>query len=237
MPGVSPIHHQSASRSWPMTAQYWITVVVLPRVCLVCKGLRMHCRTNAKGPHRQGNTPGYFHSAWPQCLSIRTLRWNIMWLGLGVYHLCQSWRGIKENYKWSPDSHALDEPNSLRRESCSLIPGQIFTRSTGWHTYHVSIDHRLGHCHTGTDFVGPGGSCTTWSVFKRIFHDRSGCNWHFLAVSQALLDEFNLFSQYSAAAYCTADNTAASGADISCSAGNCPLVQQADAVTVYSFSG
>jgi hypothetical protein len=56
-------------------------------------------------------------------------------------------------------------------------------------------------------------------------------------VSQSLLNEFNLFSQYAAVAYCTADNEASSGADITCSAGNCPLVQQADAVTVYSFSG
>ncbi|KAL1984371.1 hypothetical protein VTN96DRAFT_9232 [Rasamsonia emersonii] len=55
-------------------------------------------------------------------------------------------------------------------------------------------------------------------------------------VSQDLFDQLNLFEQYSAAAYCSANNEASAGTAISCSAGNCPLVQQAGATILYSFN-
>ncbi|KAL1964353.1 hypothetical protein VTN77DRAFT_7038 [Rasamsonia byssochlamydoides] len=55
-------------------------------------------------------------------------------------------------------------------------------------------------------------------------------------VSEQLFNQFNLFEQYSAAAYCPANFESASGAAISCSTGNCPLVQQAGATTLYAFN-
>ncbi|BDD60403.1 hypothetical protein MPDQ_000811 [Monascus purpureus] len=54
-------------------------------------------------------------------------------------------------------------------------------------------------------------------------------------VSADLFANLNLFEQYSAAAYCTSNDEAGSGVEIACSTGNCPLVQNADATSYYSF--
>ncbi|KAL1996643.1 hypothetical protein VTN49DRAFT_7508 [Thermomyces lanuginosus] len=55
------------------------------------------------------------------------------------------------------------------------------------------------------------------------------------AVPQDLLDQFELFSQYSAAAYCAANNHAPVGSDVTCSENVCPEVDAADATFLYSF--
>ena len=54
-------------------------------------------------------------------------------------------------------------------------------------------------------------------------------------VSAALLARLNLFEQYSAAAYCPSNNDAPAGTLITCSTGNCPLVEAAGATAVYEF--
>ncbi|KAL1850239.1 hypothetical protein Plec18167_007344 [Paecilomyces lecythidis] len=53
-------------------------------------------------------------------------------------------------------------------------------------------------------------------------------------VSSDLLDQFNLFEQYAAAAYCS-ENFNSTGTKLSCSAGNCPLVEAADTETLDEF--
>lgn len=55
------------------------------------------------------------------------------------------------------------------------------------------------------------------------------------AVSAALLARLNLFEQYSAAAYCANNNDSPAGTPITCSVGNCPLVQAARATAIYEF--
>ncbi|KAL0256228.1 hypothetical protein SLS55_008620 [Diplodia seriata] len=54
------------------------------------------------------------------------------------------------------------------------------------------------------------------------------------AVSADLLASFNLFEQYSAASYC-AQNNNSTGTEVSCEAGNCPLVDAATTNTVVEF--
>ncbi|OJD40793.1 lipase class 3 [Diplodia corticola] len=54
------------------------------------------------------------------------------------------------------------------------------------------------------------------------------------AVSADLLAKFNLFEQYSAASYC-AQNNNSTGTEVSCEAGNCPLVDAATTDTVIEF--
>lgn len=54
-------------------------------------------------------------------------------------------------------------------------------------------------------------------------------------VSADLLARLNLFEQYSAAAYCPSNNDASAGTLITCSTGNCPLVEAAGATAVYEF--
>ncbi|KAB2579469.1 Lipase class 3 [Lasiodiplodia theobromae] len=54
------------------------------------------------------------------------------------------------------------------------------------------------------------------------------------AVSADLLAKFNLFEQYSAASYC-AQNNNSTGTEVSCEAGNCPLVDAATTNTVVEF--
>nr|QNL09438.1 lipase TDL2 [Thermomyces dupontii] len=54
-------------------------------------------------------------------------------------------------------------------------------------------------------------------------------------VSQDLLDLFNLFAQYSAAAYCAENNDAPVGSNVTCSENVCPKVEEADATFLYSF--
>lgn len=53
-------------------------------------------------------------------------------------------------------------------------------------------------------------------------------------ISSSLLSLFNLFEQYSAAAYCKDNNDDNSG-NIVCTSGNCPLVQQAGATSILEF--
>lgn len=55
------------------------------------------------------------------------------------------------------------------------------------------------------------------------------------AISTSLLSQFSLFEQYAGAAYCK-DNDDDSAGSITCSSGNCPLVQQAGAKSVLEFS-
>ncbi|KKK19637.1 hypothetical protein P175DRAFT_0434816 [Aspergillus ochraceoroseus IBT 24754] len=54
------------------------------------------------------------------------------------------------------------------------------------------------------------------------------------AVSSSLLDKLDLFAQYSAAAYCSS-NFNSETTTLSCSAGNCPLVQSADPTAIDKF--
>lgn len=54
-------------------------------------------------------------------------------------------------------------------------------------------------------------------------------------VSQDLFNQFNLFAQYSAAAYCGKNNDAPAGTNITCTGNACPEVEKADATFLYSF--
>lgn len=56
------------------------------------------------------------------------------------------------------------------------------------------------------------------------------------AIDATVLANLNLFANFEAAAYCPANNDDASGGlKLTCSTGNCPLVEQSDVVTVYEF--
>ncbi|KAL8995052.1 MAG: hypothetical protein Q9169_005151 [Polycauliona sp. 2 TL-2023] len=56
------------------------------------------------------------------------------------------------------------------------------------------------------------------------------------AISGNDLSNLQLFEQFSAAAYCPANNKdKAGGTKLTCSVGNCPLVQDSDVVSVYEF--
>ncbi|GIJ85201.1 hypothetical protein Asppvi_004057 [Aspergillus pseudoviridinutans] len=54
------------------------------------------------------------------------------------------------------------------------------------------------------------------------------------AVSSSVLQELSLFAQYSAAAYCS-NNINSTGTKLTCSAGNCPLVEAANTKTLSEF--
>jgi len=54
-------------------------------------------------------------------------------------------------------------------------------------------------------------------------------------VSQDLLNQLSFFEQYSAAAYCPGNNVPGPSTAITCSAGNCPLVQSAGAQSIVEF--
>jgi hypothetical protein len=54
----------------------------------------------------------------------------------------------------------------------------------------------------------------------------------------ANIDKLKLFAQYSAAAYCkSVIDSSASTTKVRCSVGNCPLVEAADTVLLYTFDG
>ncbi|RAL03111.1 lipase family protein [Aspergillus ibericus CBS 121593] len=53
-------------------------------------------------------------------------------------------------------------------------------------------------------------------------------------ITSALLDKIDLFAQYSAAAYCSS-NIESTGTTLTCSVGNCPLVEAAGATTIDEF--
>ncbi|KIW34176.1 uncharacterized protein PV07_00971 [Cladophialophora immunda] len=55
------------------------------------------------------------------------------------------------------------------------------------------------------------------------------------AISQDLFNQLSFFEQYSAAAYCPNNNVASSTSNITCAAGNCPLVQTAGAESLLEF--
>jgi len=59
----------------------------------------------------------------------------------------------------------------------------------------------------------------------------------YIGVSQSLLSTFNLYEQYAAAAYCPGNNNVSCipGAKITCSTGNCPLVQSSNTASVLQF--
>ena len=53
-------------------------------------------------------------------------------------------------------------------------------------------------------------------------------------VSASVLADLSLWGQYSAAAYCLANNNSP-GDEVACTAGNCPVVEAATAVTSIEF--
>ncbi|OKL57345.1 hypothetical protein UA08_07645 [Talaromyces atroroseus] len=57
---------------------------------------------------------------------------------------------------------------------------------------------------------------------------------HRRTIGTSLLDDLDLFAQYSAAAYCSA-NLDSTGSALACSVGNCPLVEAADTTILYDF--
>jgi len=57
---------------------------------------------------------------------------------------------------------------------------------------------------------------------------------HLSDVSAGVLSQLNLWEQYSAAAYCVSNNNSP-GDKVSCTAGNCPLVEQATTTTSIEF--
>jgi len=59
----------------------------------------------------------------------------------------------------------------------------------------------------------------------------------YIGISQSLLSTFDLYEQYAAAAYCPGNNNISCipGAKITCSTGNCPLVQTANTASVIQF--
>jgi triacylglycerol lipase len=54
------------------------------------------------------------------------------------------------------------------------------------------------------------------------------------AVSSSVLQNLSLFAQYSAASYCT-NNINSTGSKLTCSSGNCPLVEAANTKTLSEF--
>lgn len=57
------------------------------------------------------------------------------------------------------------------------------------------------------------------------------------AVSSDVLQQLDLFSQYSAASYCSNNvDSHSNGTKITCAAGNCKSVENADTITLYQFS-
>lgn len=54
-------------------------------------------------------------------------------------------------------------------------------------------------------------------------------------VSAELLESFNFFEQYAAAAYCTDNTNSASGSKLTCTTQNCPLVEMAGATALFEF--
>lgn len=55
-------------------------------------------------------------------------------------------------------------------------------------------------------------------------------------ISTSLLANMDLFSQYSAAAYCNAVTTGSVGTTITCTTNNCPLVEAGGATVLGSFN-
>lgn len=55
-----------------------------------------------------------------------------------------------------------------------------------------------------------------------------------IAVSSDVLQQLELFSQYSAASYC-ASNIGSTGDKLTCEAGNCAIVQEAETTTLHEF--
>ncbi|OKL61425.1 hypothetical protein UA08_03144 [Talaromyces atroroseus] len=53
-------------------------------------------------------------------------------------------------------------------------------------------------------------------------------------ISTSVLDEIDLFAQFSAAAYCSA-NLNTTGTALACDVGNCPLVEASDTTILYNF--
>ena len=53
-------------------------------------------------------------------------------------------------------------------------------------------------------------------------------------VSADVLQQLTLFAEYSAASYCT-NNINSTGNKLSCSAGNCPMVEAVTTKTLYEF--
>lgn len=67
------------------------------------------------------------------------------------------------------------------------------------------------------------------------FYDWIMCGANYqVAVSSSVLQNLSLFAQYSAASYCT-NNINSTGTKLTCSSGNCPLVEAANTKTLSEF--
>ena len=65
---------------------------------------------------------------------------------------------------------------------------------------------------------------------------RSGWLISLAAIDSNILANLNFFEQFAAAAYCEGNNNVpAGGPKLTCSSGNCPLVETNDVTTVYEF--
>lgn len=95
--------------------------------------------------------------------------------------------------------------------SYSINPRGIYNLHTKRHCSH-SFTHTFGF---GSCVVGPKNS------------ESDG-------ITRELLQKFNLMAQYSAAAYCAGNNNR-TGSLITCSSGNCPLVEAAGAQGAFEF--
>ncbi|KAF2666673.1 alpha/beta-hydrolase [Microthyrium microscopicum] len=72
-------------------------------------------------------------------------------------------------------------------------------------------------------------------IFEIIINKRGDNGKTISGVSTDLLGRFNLYEQYAAASYCSVNNGNSTGSKIRCTAGNCPLVEQADTQSVMEF--
>lgn len=82
-------------------------------------------------------------------------------------------------------------------------------------------------------------SFTLTGTFISLFF---GCAWatpfslQSRAISQTVFDNLQFFEQFAAAAYCPSnDDVPTGGTKLTCSAGNCPLVEADNVTTVYEF--
>lgn len=80
------------------------------------------------------------------------------------------------------------------------------------------------------------------SLRRGMFIFSTTCNTAFawarltdLDVSSSLLNNLDLFAQYSAAAYCD-ENLNSTGTKLTCSVGNCPLVEAASTQSLDEFN-
>lgn len=84
-------------------------------------------------------------------------------------------------------------------------------------------------------YYGCGGASKTWCVSLRLNREESHSHYpRLLDVTSAVLNQLDLYAQWSAAAYC-GDNTNGTNTAVACSAGNCPTVQGFSTKLLYEF--